>query len=431
MVSTIRVLVADRIRNALSYLIVINAYFPWVSFNMNSLESQPWAALLAAIYVSLFWRHIYLSNQVKWYAALLLVGLFVSTFLGHPQELTTFIRYYGGYISLLLMSVACVDIFIRNGLSLYVMILCNTVWITFGLVQVIYPEVIDLFLINRSTITRGVTSLAPEPSLFGISLLIFCLHYFMAWHDTKHVRYLLLILFNFFAILFLAQSAYVTSLVLMMSVIAIMFNVKNVLGALKAIGVGWVFIGVCILTVSISLDEIPDNVSNSRIFYIFMRMSVGDISDLVHYDESINLRVQSFIFPLYLSLLDFLLPHGPENFLSLYLQSNGILDSMRALHLLSSDKIMSWLGAIVFELGIFGVAAIFAFLFRNFSTREGILELLLFIPVVAGPISISTSLIPLLLSTLYLRGRFPPVEGGEYSILFDRRATGIRRGIVT
>ena len=80
------------------------------------------------------------------------------------------IRGFINYLGLPLLYVAFYNYFVRYGVPIKLIIVLNFVWIFFGFIELFFPEFMSLLSKMRTSSSRGVTSLAPEATFFGVYL---------------------------------------------------------------------------------------------------------------------------------------------------------------------------------------------------------------------------------------------------------------------
>ena len=188
------------------YIFIIFSLLPWVNFGLNNYDSQPWFFFSAVFFLLLILRKIILPiNSLKIFIALSfgIIFTFINTY-----ELNNFILFRAlvGYFGILVLYIAFYNYFHRFGIPINLIIFFNFLWIFFAILQIYYPQ-LPIFSSSRSDLsTRGLTSLANEPSFFAIFLFFISWIYFECRNLIKKYNLIILLSVNFLVVIFLAKS---------------------------------------------------------------------------------------------------------------------------------------------------------------------------------------------------------------------------------
>lgn len=190
-------------------LLYIAACFPFVTFIHFGTDLQPWTLLIAGIIFAgcVLKKKISLKTQI---VKLLLVFFVYVSLIGAYSVVVkdTFwhpLRSYVNYISLLVLPLAMFFMFrSQRGLQERTIKIAINVWLIVGLVQkYIHPQFLyEIIAGHRTTASRGVVSLASEPSFYGYMCIFFLL--FVLFFERHRIFYCINLCFQ---ILFLASSS--------------------------------------------------------------------------------------------------------------------------------------------------------------------------------------------------------------------------------
>ena len=368
---------------------------PWVG--LPFLDSQPWPVLAALLF--LFINTISLPRNSKlprmavvlvW---LVIFGLIVGSLMGVQNN---FILYRGiiNYISIALFIIAFYQYFKLYGFPLKILVFSNIIWVVIALIQLFMPEIVSSFVASRTTVGRGVTSLAPEPTFFAIYL------FFSSWlillgtkyKPEKKLRFLLIC--NLLSILLLAKSSMV---VLYLAIVVSILILKKMSFSVKSLK----FVFTIILIFVLVYMGITNFMPNTRIANLLKLMATIDPVALIRIDASINERFASVIVPIQGFIQNLGIPGGLHSFDRVaadIVASYGEYFKYSNLQL----RIMSWNGALFYELGFFGII-IWILLFNELlnGTKQRRYELVVLFIILFSAIPLAFPLIPMLFTVLY------------------------------
>lgn len=387
----------------LSYPVIFFSLTPWASWGTNTLDSQPWPAIFSFLYFCTIGMSTSFPKKLVLFSIYYIFIVVVATFFGLNDQIFLIFRAYAGYWGMLLVFVAFFDILRRYGFPRDLFILINLIWIIVGLVEVWFPELVVSFSPQRTTSDRGVTSLAPEPTFFAVYLIFnsWILLLSSNYRLTKSIAAMLLL--NLLSIVVLAKSAMGVLFVFVGIFIYASYMVFNNKFNLKTIAI-FLLIFVC------SMELARVFLEDSRIISILNMISDRSILDIIRVDASINARIEHVVLPVHAMVDNIFLPHGYVGFNEV---RNSIVGYYNGFFWYGGgDKIMSWVGAYIFDMGIFGVTLIFGFLgliIRVHNMRRYFEILLLFLYLLAA-IPIGFSLVPLLVATIYYCDNFSPKD---------------------
>ncbi|WP_217522770.1 hypothetical protein [Vibrio metschnikovii] len=386
------------------FLTVFFSAFNYIAIIPNNMDTQPWyiiASIISAVVV-------YLNNNscvgriVCFYLYLLISFLIVFCIYGIVENSVSDVyRNLGTYISLFTVSYVFYIGFKRGLINSSQIFIFICVWFIFGILQKFFNFDTTFILENRTSSGRGVTSLAPEPTFYAIMIsLLYILYYYARVHEGV-VENLFLnktFIIVLFQVFFLASSSmmmlvWIIGLCLFVSLNIIKYvfilDFKKILSVFFLI-VAFVFVFVFLFD---SVD-----VSGMRFYKLFMDLNNGIY--LVSQDASVNDRLAHVYFPFYGVVSNNLLPGGVSSF-SHYLEMKGEVLSGFFWYGAITNKIMSYFGTLLYELGFLSFPfffyislLVFYFIYRfkfdiNIVTSVFILLVILFLSVpLSNPLSV-------------------------------------------
>lgn len=373
--------------NFLEVVFVLCALFPWVSFGLNDMDSQPWP---------LFGAFVYLVSCGKFYLRRNFVCLFVLVCLSIFSVSFDFVfdflyfRSVFSIFSLFFVSYAFWNLK-RNKVSILDLLICvNIVWIVVSALQFfVNKNLFDFLVPVRTSLDRGVTGLAPEPTFCAVYFI------FLSWIILSEINFQLnkkiklLFFVNFLVILFLAKSS--------MGIVFLGFVLMSwiVYIALKKPIVLFIFLFFC-LGFKYVVGFISGFFYGDRIANVLSSL-VDDPMYLIYLDASINQRVTH---PM-VAIIGFFSSGGfPNGLYSFDKYAENLLPSFGGIFWnYPGLKIMSWSGSLLYELGVFGLGIVFSVCYF-FWLKDNILRsfvfVLLFLSLTLAAIPVGFSLIAIL-----------------------------------
>ena len=370
----------------------------WVSFGLNSFDSQLWPLIGSSMLL------FYFSTIKKFNVFIATISFFSFTILlvqqlifGYP--FSAFLRILASYMIFYSVYFAGISIPLRYlDYCKKVFVFINYVWVFFAILQYVFPPF--RYLVGRASASRGVNSFAAEAGFFALylifsSLIIYVLSGFNYMQNFRtHVINILSIFFlasSMVGILFGFATFFVIVVLPTLKRIFLSFRIDKrllasflLLIALTSVLVYYIFL----LLESQNLSRL------ARLVYIIFNSSSNFLIEVFSIDASSNGRLFHTVAPYNVLFDNFGLPStlvgftdiGPE-----YAQRfSGFF-----WHNISSG-IMTWHGEIFLSLGAFGIisTAILA-LFPRPHPRSFCILLLLPI-LLHATLPVAFPLIPLL-----------------------------------
>ena len=357
-------------------LVILFSLFPYVSFGIINTDSQPWILIFLSIYFIINRNFNHINIIFLWISCIFLL-LILIIINATEAQLHFVLRALISYsIFFLAWFASCKIHSKRNPIIIY--IISSWIYIIGGVLQVYGFDFLDWMSSNRDGgRTRGVTSFTPEPTYLGIILflLIWILIFSLNKKDIKNNILLksfawTTIIINLIGIIFLSQSSMVMLWIIFSLIFLSVFFIsfKNTI-------IGLFFFAVLFLYCYFYV-----NFEGWRAFLIAEQIyNIGyqGIIDIIHLDWSINVRVANVIFPIMGVWKNGLLPGGIESYGEMSTQLMPMWDYFFN-RVTQSDKIWSFIGTFIYELGIFGIIILFLIsailkIENNWKIREIIL----------------------------------------------------------
>lgn len=367
------------------------ALLPWVSFGLIDAGIQPYSFILGVVVNLLLYRgsmpaYILWSCLLAFTCLLVTLAYFKFSFLSARAVVT--------YSSLPVHAMAFYLIKKHKIFNVSVSIYsANVVWLCAGVFQKIVGTYSLVFLVTaRTSESRGVTSLAPEPTFYGMFLILIT---WLIWAENQYLINKLVVFFtalNIIGVLFFAQSSMAVLYLILLSFIVVLFNIKSI--------ARFAFTMMASTVVAAVLYFSVQSMEGSRVKNLLGR-AVDEGVEVARHDESINDRLRSIVFPLAGAMDNNLLPSGFHLFESvsagLRRDFGGFFYSGR-----DNNKIMSGVGSAVFELG-FGSLFLFMAIFSA-SKRRGMRALLAqstaYIAILSSALTLGIPLFGMLLTSI-------------------------------
>jgi len=238
---------------------------------------------------------------------------------------------------------------------------------------------------------RGVTSLATEPSFYGM----FCVFFLLLNYVYNHGD-IWLLLTTIFQVVFLARSIIA---IVFLGILCLFYLAMYI--SFRRLAILFLIFGAIYYAISISLEY-----SDLRAFYIIKAL-VDDPSQLLEIDTSVNARVNHILFSMAGFFDSYSLPHGYDAFYEFVEQATAAntfnIEWLGALH--ENMKIMSGYGAAFFELGLIAIlipVSITMSIFRYFErdAKRAVLPAIFINVMLFSAVQLSLPIIGLLLASL-------------------------------
>lgn len=356
-------------KSFLYFPILLLLFFPYVTPYSFGSDIQPWAIIFVFLMsIFLFFKNIKLNYELSflWLPLLLSIGLLTIS-----PDMLSGIRSVLGYLTISLVPLTSYFL-LRDNQTLFEKFVkgASLIYCAIGLIQTFVNKEFMLFLLNtiRTSNDRGVTSLAVEPTFYGL-ICLFLILIFLALNIQYKNRYICLLVFQ---IIFLSQSTMTILLLLMFCIYYFLFKLN-----LKFVFLGSLFLFLAYLLI-IDIGMINQNIR----FFAILRLVLENPSQLIAIDQSINFRLADIYFSLKGFVDSYMIPNGfgaYQAFLSSELPQQKIFTGGSG-WVTSSNRISSYYGALLFELGFVGLIIPFVYSFIIIkSYRNQVRDLLLYV----------------------------------------------------
>lgn len=356
-------------------IFIVFSFFPYVSPIPNNFDSQPFAMIFGLFFLMLrFLNGGGLSKQLISLVILLYVFIvlfILDIFLFNNFRLVA--RTLANYLSLCLLPVAFYYFLKQYGFPKIIFKFTILIYTFIALIQTFVSKYIFEFLVHvRTTDSRGVTSLAPEPTFYGIICYLFLLVIILSdtFSKKEKIIYGLLLVFQ---IILLAKSSMVI-LYLIFLAMAFLFtsnliNIKNIVYMLGVFALSFFYVSHYNL------------LEGSRVFKIIELAKVAGVYAFGQ-DASMNERLSHIYISFYGFFDNITLPGLFSTFKNLTERKEDISNGF-FWYGGTGNKIMSYWGTIIYEMGVFSILYI-SIVFRSVSRNKLFMLFSFLIPLLAA-----------------------------------------------
>jgi hypothetical protein len=390
--------------NVTAKFFFIAALFPFVSFGTNTMDTQPHYIILAFFSFIFFTFSGLIFRKAIDLIIFLMIFLLTFAIFDTTYDFT-FFRAIASYSGFIITLVVLIIFFERFGIPIKTIVIANLIYIFAGLIQLAFGGQALLFLnsvnTNNSTISGGVWSLTPEHTFFGIVLFFFSWILLIIYDYKPPIKIAFLVVINILSIFLLAKSSMV--IVFLVATFCV-FSLR-----LLIIGQSLTKFLIIAIASSIFIYGYIMLFPGSRFAGIVVLDSqvdggvIGKISQVIRTDGSINDRLLNVIFPYYGIVLNYGLPGGLHSFYDLSLILVEYFDGFFWAGL-GSNKILSFIGSFVYELGVIGVIFIlYMYWFLKDNNPNRFFELILLFTLLNSAIAVAFSLTSILMAIMYYK----------------------------
>lgn len=406
----------------LIYLFYFFCFFPYIQILPFNTDSQP-NALIVAVILFFLQKGEWKMNKPLFLLLLTLLFYFIILLINYPIT-PLGIRLMGGYISLFLIPyITYTSLKLTNGLPYLFFVFAVSFWLFVAIVQLLVDFSFFQFLLYRephATFTesgRGVNSLAPEPTFYGIICMFLAIINQLCFRNGKYYRHILLVcIIQIFIISRSSTCIFVIIISLLAYVLYQVFYSTQYRDkyALLLIGI------TCCSFVFFTIDFSPLlSYRIGRLLYIFQESP----SMFLVSDASVNERFNHTFFSLYGFFRDWGLPHGFDVFTQnvMEIRSSGEFSSLFIDYVNPKNyqRIMSGIGALFFELGFIAFLPLYVIItiFRRFQQKNttAVFCLFLYLSVMLNAVPFMTSLASFVIGALvYLNNEYEEYRDDKY-----------------
>ena len=385
----------------------IFALFPYVSFGINTWDTQPFFIIFGIIAGLIF-----ISTGPVFYksAYLMIITMLILLTLAFKANSFDFIFFRGvsSYLAFFATLIVSIIFFQRNGVPIKLIVFSNIIYILVAIIQwlsgAMKNEVFNFLVLSNgfSNIRRGVIGLTPEPTIFAI-LMFFLTWFYLVIYDYKPTnRIKVLIALNLMTILFLAKSTMVYVFLIVAFLFYLASNVRKKHFFILCLGV---FV-LIIVSFNLLMMIFPESrfVNLSTIIASLDGNILERIVLMINFDASINDRVLNAVFPYFGLVTNYGLPGGLHSFNNVSKELVVLTDGYFWAGL-GSNKILSFVGAFIFELGVLGVYC-FYYLYNLLKDKKSpirFFELMLLFVLLNSAIPVAFPYVAILMALLYYK----------------------------
>ena len=320
------------------------SFFPYMTPISFGSDIQPWC-ILYVVFIAILM--IVKKYKIRKEFIFLFIPFFVSLFfLIGFSDLKLGARSVLGYLSICLIPYVYYHL-LQNNLNLFVKFLkiSTIIYFIIAIIQFLFNKHFLVFLINRISTSdnRGVTSLTPEPTFYGlICVMLILIFLVLRIEDKKKYIYLLT-----FQIIFLSQSITANLYLILLGLIFLFFQPNFKLFLL--------FFLVIISTTYAFLNYFYF-FENWRVIEILSKYYINKLS-ITETDQSINYRFSEIYFSIKGFIDNNFLPNGFDSYAD-YIKSEIFNESYfqtnKSYSFNKGNRISSFYGSLIFEMGIIG-----------------------------------------------------------------------------
>lgn len=352
----------NAILKGIAFFFSLFVFLPYIAIVPTGTDTQPNALLAASLLLLLFLAITRFRMTFTWPIACIILIFAYSVIISLSLN-SIGIRSIMGYASVSIIALASYHVFNRGLFTHLTIRIAAFTWFFFGAVQMFFNPEFGSQLMTRASGSsfagRGVVSLAPEPSYYGIvcvfMLLVIQMLMSVNSMDKKQGRRYQL--FLSLQILLLAQSFTAVTLVLVyyVSNLMVRLSVKNV------------------FRISLSVT-----IAGAIVMHFFATSRMGRLLgiilthpfEIMRRDQSASERLVDIFASFYgfYESLPFSFGHGTSSYLDFMATHSDIFPTFDLA--LTSNKIMSGYGSALFELGYMGILLILAVLYAFWQTKN-------------------------------------------------------------
>lgn len=337
-------------------LLLVTALFPYVTIIDFGSDVQPYSLIVTLVAFPFLFRTKVPPEFIGLSVTVVVATLFAGLG-GNIQSL----RAYYGYLTFGLTYLVAFWGVSRYGLP-PISIIRNSalIWLAAGLIQLYFDPSFFHAILPREEgyggrSGRGVESLTAEPTFYGFLILISCLFlYAYKKYNIEGCNTLFaLLLFQLFFIS--RSSSAIGTLVLGF----ILFSFLSAQLKTKFVAFGFIILSL------ITLSIIWPHIESLRITRLVNHV-LEDPYNLVTADASLNDRLFHIYYSIHGTIANYFLPHGFNDWWA-YIYEKSINNPYAINVSGEHGRVMSYLGGIFFELGLFGLPIMYS-IYKSLKT---------------------------------------------------------------
>lgn len=366
-------------------------YFPYIKI-FPKVDTQPTALLIGIIiFIVHFFKNSKFPKKLMGILVICLITLFFINF----KDIYSSLRGILNYWSVLIISFVVYKTFneklLNEELSNKLLKFSINIWLISGLIEKFYDRYFFEGLISgiRTTATRGVNGLAPEPTFYGIMCVFFMIVIVETFENKKEkIIYIGNLLFQIF---YLNQS----SMTILFLGIYLGINFLKNLSIKKMIGSVLLFYLIDFIIVNL--------MQGTRVNELYTGFE--GIRQIFYEDASLNQRAADIYYSLKGTLENYLLPNGFSKWKEYSFQQSLRKEYFYYFFPSNTGRIMSGFGGILYEMGILGLIYIFNYvdiLYKGLKNKEIAIFILI---IMFSAIQLSNPMIGIVLGITLVKKR--------------------------
>lgn len=355
--------------NTFSNILLFLVLFPYLSLIQTPFDTQPFAVIFSILIFSIFL--IRKDNDLSFPFPLWVLFLIFLYALGIYFVNSNY--YYGirslvGYASVFFIAFASYKTFKYFNITIYIFSIY--IWLFFGIVQLLFNKNFGKWFVPRmsTSIERGVTSLAVEPSYYATVCIFALILNELFYRNAKYNRklyYILMCILIFQIIISFSGSGFLFLLVFFFSkCISLIFFERGI--KKHRILFSSTIIFFLIILLFLYLPALQCTRAG-----VLLKNTLNDPLTLLFTDQSVADRISHVL----LSFYSLFYSHGIGLALGtwgdhanlLTTSAGGKIEEIANVWLSTGGRIMSGWGTVIYEIGIFGVLFIIVFLWIMFT----------------------------------------------------------------
>lgn len=384
----------------LSFLFILNCFFPYIYVIPLQIDSQPTAFLFSVVLFVFYGKSM---DKDNFYLFVLFIISFV--FLLFSNFSFSAFRSFYSYASLFFITfVSYRTLLYLNGVPYRFFVITVIIWCVVGFIQLfIDPSFCTILLRGKQggfglETGRGVTSLSTEPSYYGMMCLFFLIILSLNFSAKRGYNWLFFVIM-IQLIVFSRSSIAILVFVLSFVIYAIYKGIKH--------NILHLFILLILIPIFYySIFYLSNYISDYRIGSIIINF-MNHPFDLAAFDGSVQERFSHVYFSLYGTIENYGLPHGFDNF---YISDHGCFYFLDDLEI-NFSRIMSAFGSILYELGFFAII-FFCVFFKSVRVlvkkdMDNLFCIIILVLILFLGFTFSSSIIPFILGNIiFLKNRY-------------------------
>ena len=337
---------------------MLPCFFPNITFRIYEIDTAPFSVIASLVIIFICNKRY--PKFLLWYLIPTIAAL--PWLIEAAGDWSYLFRQLAIYSTVPIVSVATYKA-ISAGVNINKLVKISIIIAIAGAViqKVVSQDVLDVFVWSRGDETRGSSSFFAEPSMFGLTLIMFCMIYIASCKMGEIRFYVILMLI--ISLVFLAQSA--TAIMVALAVLSIFYVVN--LSVLKMMVYGFL-LAVLIQFAWTIIINYPFEESYRVISLIEIVSNNDSLLSLINTDASVSERFYHIYISLNSSIENYFLPHGFYAFIDEVIKIKSTEELLWWNN--PTNKIMSGIGGAFFEIGLAAVVFIIFPFYMVFKFRK-------------------------------------------------------------